>query len=300
LKIKFTIFYLGLGSGIVGAPARVYTSEVSQPHLRGMLTALSSVALSFGVLLQYTLGAFLTWNIVSAISCVIPIIALCGMCMLPETPNYLISHEKPEKAIKSLAKLRGSAYNLQREISQLQEFANKINAKKELTWKETMEALTAPSCLKPFCILVVYFMLYQFSGVNTITFYAVEIFQDSGAQMDKNQATIILGVLRLLFTIVGCVALRRCGRRVLSFISGIGCAVTMLGLGTYMYYKKCWEEEGVDPMHTWIPVACIFIFMIVSFAKFLKLYFINILILFRLALLVISLFLGSSLASSIR
>lgn len=232
-----------------------------------MLTALSSVALSFGVLLQYTLGAFLTWNIVSAISCVIPIIALCGMCMLPETPNYLISHEKPEKAIKSLAKLRGSAYNLQREISQLQEFANKINAKKELTWRETFDALTAPSCLKPFCILVVYFMLYQFSGVNTITFYAVEIFQDSGAQMDKNQATIILGVLRLMFTIVGCVALRRCGRRVLSFISGVGCACTMLGLGTYMYYKKCWEEEGIAPMHTWIPVSCIFIFMIVSFSS---------------------------------
>ena len=89
----------GLGSGIVGAPARVYTSEVTQPHLRGMLTALSSVALSFGVLMQYTLGAFLSWQTVSAVSCIVPVIAFIGMCMLPETPNFLITHQKPEKAL---------------------------------------------------------------------------------------------------------------------------------------------------------------------------------------------------------
>lgn len=139
-----------------------------------------------------------------------------------------------------------------------------LSPNREVSGKEMLEALLAPSCLKPFFILVVYFMLYQFSGVNTITFYAVEIFQDSGADMDKYTATIILGTLRFLFTIVGCVALRRCGRRPLSFISGVGCAITMLGLGIYMYYKKQWESQGIAPMHTWIPIACIFLFIIVS------------------------------------
>jgi facilitated trehalose transporter len=108
----------------------VYTSEITQPHLRGMLTALSSVGLSFGVLFQYTMGAFLTWKMLSAISCLVPIIAFIGMCSLPETPNYLVSHQKPEKAVKSLSKLRGSSYNLQKEIDTLQSFASKTNAKK--------------------------------------------------------------------------------------------------------------------------------------------------------------------------
>ncbi|KAL7050092.1 hypothetical protein ACKWTF_003954 [Chironomus riparius] len=259
----------GLGSGIVGAPARVYTSEVTQPHLRGMLTALSSVALSFGVLMQYTLGAFLSWQTLSAVSCIVPVIAFIGMCMLPETPNYLITHQKPEKALKSLTRLRGSFYNFQKEINQLQAFAEKTNTKKKPTGKEMLDALLAPSCLKPFFILVVYFMLYQFSGVNTITFYAVEIFRDSGADMDKNTATIILGALRFLFTIVGCVALRKCGRRPLSFISGIGCCITMLGLGSFMYYKQQCELQGIPTMHTWIPVACIFIFIITCTLGFL-------------------------------
>jgi hypothetical protein len=123
--------------------------------------------------------------------------------------------------------------------------------------------------LKPFGILVIYFMMYQFSGVNTITFYAVDIFRDSGTQMDKNVATIILGALRLLFTIIACISLRRCGRRPLSFISGIGCGFTMLGLGVYMYYKSVWDAQGLPPQHTWIPVTCIFVFMITCTMGFL-------------------------------
>lgn len=62
--------------------------------------------------------------------------------------------------------------------------------------------------------------MYQFSGVNTITFYAVEIFQDTGTTMNKTTCTIMLGVVRLIFTIIACIAMRKFGRRTLTFISG--------------------------------------------------------------------------------
>lgn len=111
--------------------------------------------------------------------------------------------------------------------------------------------------------------MYQCAGVNTVTFYAVDIFRDSGTLMDKNTCTIVLGVLRFVFTIIGCIALRKCGRRPLSFISGIGGGITMLCLGIYMYFKSCWDAEGVEPMYTWIPVACIYIFMVAVTVGFL-------------------------------
>lgn len=76
------------------------------------------------------MGAFLTWQQLSTVSCAVPILAFLGLMYLPETPNYLVSHQKPEKAKKSLSKLRGSSYNLQKEIDQLQSFANKTNSKK--------------------------------------------------------------------------------------------------------------------------------------------------------------------------
>lgn len=122
---------MGFGSGMVGAPARVYTSEVTQPHLRGMLGALAAVAISFGVLFQYTIGSFASWQILAGVSAVIPTSALILMCLMPESPNYLVAQEKPEKAAKSLARLRGSLYNVQREVDHLQNFAQKsqLNAK---------------------------------------------------------------------------------------------------------------------------------------------------------------------------
>lgn len=78
----------------------------------------------------------------------------------------------------------------------------------------------SPATLKPFAILVLYFMMYQFSGVNTITFYAVEIISQTGIQANKYALTIILGVFRLVFTVIACIAMRKCGRRPLTFISG--------------------------------------------------------------------------------
>lgn len=76
-----------------------------------------------------------------------------------------------------------------------------------------------PGAYKPFLILLFYFMVYQFGGVNTVTFYAVEIFAETGSTMDKNTCTIILGVVRLVFTIVAIIALRKFGRRFLTFVS---------------------------------------------------------------------------------
>uniref|UniRef100_A0A6B2EJE2 Putative sugar transporter n=1 Tax=Phlebotomus kandelakii TaxID=1109342 RepID=A0A6B2EJE2_9DIPT len=262
---------VGLGSGMVGAPARVYTSEVTQPHLRGMLTALASIGISLGVLIQYTLGSFVTWQVLAGVSTIVPIAALGLMIFMPETPNFLIGKQKPEKATKSLAKLRGSTFNVEHEVQQLQNFANKNHTNVKMTGKETLAAIMSPSALKPFGILFLYFMIYQFSGVNTITFYAVEIFQDSGTTMDKNMCTIVLGVVRLIFTIIACIALRKCGRRPLTFVSGIGCGVSMIGLGVYLYYKHQWEhaEPPIEPVNTWFPVACIFVFTITCTLGFL-------------------------------
>jgi facilitated trehalose transporter len=118
----------GLGAGMIGAPSRIYTSETTQPHLRGTLTALASIGISVGILLQYIFGSFLAWKTLSAISAVLPVLALILMCFLPETPNYLVAKSKPEKAMASLARLRGSSVNVKKEIEQLQSFAVKTNS----------------------------------------------------------------------------------------------------------------------------------------------------------------------------
>ena len=244
-------FFTGLGSGMVGAPARVYTSEVTQPHLRGMLTAIASVGVSTGVLIEYALGAFISWHIVAAISAIIPAAALVLMFLFPETPSYLISVNKPDEAKESLQKFRSTSYDLNEEMNTLVNFNNKNNIKRLTGFREILTALLKPNALRPFLLLFLYFLIYQWTGTNAVTFYAVEIIGSSGIKLDKNMVAICLGIVRLASTIAACIACRKFGRRPMTLISSIGCGVTMVGLGLYTWFKAYLLN------YTWIPVVCI-------------------------------------------
>lgn len=98
-----------------------------------------------------------------------------------------------------------------------------------------------PGAYKPFIILFIYLMVYQFGGVNTITFYAVEIFQETGSAMDKNTCTIMLGVTRLFFTVLSIMSLRKFGRRPLTFISSkFLFHFDDLTVSKLTFYSRCW------------------------------------------------------------
>jgi hypothetical protein len=64
-----------------------------------------------------------------------------------------------------------------KEMDDLLNFAAKNNVSHLTGFKETVRALISPAALKPFIILFTYFGIYQFSGVNPVTFYAVQIFK---------------------------------------------------------------------------------------------------------------------------
>lgn len=244
-------FFTGLGSGMVGAPARVYTSEVTQPHLRGTLTAIASVGVSTGVLFQYALGAMLSWNICAGISAVIPAVALGLMLFFPESPSYLISVNKPKEARESLQKFRSTSYDLNEEMDTMVNFSNKNNLKRLTGFREIVTALVQPNAMRPFLILFLYFLIYQWTGTNAVTFYAVDIVALSGIKLDKYLVTVGLGALRLASTIVACIACRKYGRRPMTLISSVGCGIAMVALGTYIWLQKYLSD------HAWIPILCI-------------------------------------------
>lgn len=52
-------FLVGLSSGMVGAPSTVYTAEISQPHLRGVLTAFASIGTSLGIQTELLIYLFI-------------------------------------------------------------------------------------------------------------------------------------------------------------------------------------------------------------------------------------------------
>ena len=93
----------GLATALATSPAIVYITEVARPELRGSLMSFGPTLASFGMLLAYLMGAFVSWRLVawlSIIFAVIPIFLI--QFIVPESPVWLVTKGKIEEARKSL------------------------------------------------------------------------------------------------------------------------------------------------------------------------------------------------------
>lgn len=183
---------------MIGAPSRVYTAEVSQPHLRGVLAAFASVGTSLGkrvdvifkivknkqtiyfyilsaagVMLEYLIGSILSWYHLAFFNAVVPAAALFLAFFIPESPSWLISSKKDENRCRaSLRRVRDSKCDVDTEVNNLIMFSK---ANDSPTFNEQLRLICRPSSYKPFLILSIYFLLSQLSGLNVVTFYAVDV-----------------------------------------------------------------------------------------------------------------------------
>lgn len=133
--------------------------------------------LILGVTIEYIVGSFLPWYLLAFISAMIPTFALVVSFFLPESPSWLLSRGLTEQCRAALKSLRGDTCDVESELNALVEFNQRNNMSEKLSLKETIANVIHPSALKPLFILGMYFFIYQFSGVNPVTFYAVEIFE---------------------------------------------------------------------------------------------------------------------------
>lgn len=80
----------GLTGGLVEAPVLTYVAEVTQPHLRGMLSATSTMAVIIGIFTQFLTGKLLTnWRTICMVNLIYPVICFTTLSLVPESPYWL-------------------------------------------------------------------------------------------------------------------------------------------------------------------------------------------------------------------
>lgn len=220
-------FISGIGMGMANG-LYLYVSEAAAPNQRAWLGSCGPVLVSLGVLMIYTLGAFTTWQRAAAISIGPAILSLALTRMIPETPGWLVARGRNEEAKESLLWLRGPGSSTDKEYQDLCD----TNLKREEKKESLMKALHMPSVWKPFLILLTFFALQQMSGIYIILFYAVSVLEDIDVNIDVNEysASVGIGVIRLFASIVGAGLANSFGRKVLAFASGLGMAISAVGV----------------------------------------------------------------------
>lgn len=267
----------GLSGGLLEAPVITYVAEITQPHLRGMLSATSSMTIIFGVMTQFLLGTFLNWRTIALVNVAIPLLAVLLLFIVPESPHWLILKNRFDDARHSLAWLRGwtTVDQVDHEYRQLcvalgrtatvntgqdnpafdgqhciinngssngetvehKHVHTSSNGNNSTAGYMTMlKRLSTRSFVLPCCIVCFSFFLGHFSGMTTLQTYAVQIFQTLHTPIDKYYATLLLGIVELLGTLVCVVGVHYVGKRPLTFFSTVGSGVCFLVVATYAYH----------------------------------------------------------------
>ncbi|XP_076679823.1 facilitated trehalose transporter Tret1 isoform X2 [Andrena cerasifolii] len=225
-------FISGIGIGMANG-LYLYVSEAAAADQRAWLGSCGPVLVSVGVLMVYTLGAFTTWQRAAAISIGPAILSLALTRMIPETPGWLVARGRTEEAKESLLWLRGPGLTTDKEYQELCE----TNVKREEKKESLVKALHMPSVWKPFLILLTFFALQQMSGIYIILFYAVNVLEDIGIDLNEYSASVGIGVIRLFASVAGAGLANSFGRKTLAFVSGLGMAISAAGVAASFRFK---------------------------------------------------------------
>ena len=229
----------------------VYIAEVSKKELRGTLGAGVQLGITVGILLAYVLGTLLTWQHLALLSAFFAVVQLLQSTRIPETPRYLLMRDRKQEALQSLAWLRGPVADIDEECRDIEENLPDKNDKFRLD-----DLLSQHQLLAPLKVSVGLSIFQQLTGINAVMFFTVSIFNGAGFE-NGERATIVVGLVQVVFTVVACLLIDKYGRRLLLLTAGVGMASSCFGLGFYYYVA--------DPTLAWLALTSV-VFYIIFFS----------------------------------
>lgn len=219
---------VGVAIGVASFTAPLYISEVSPPNVRGRLVSLNQLMITIGIvvsyLADYALAGASAWRWMFALAAIPAIVLFIGLLFLPESPRWLMSRSLGDQARALLERIREST-DVEKELA---EIAASLN-QQEGSWRELLGASLRPALIVGIGLAV----FQQFTGINTVIYYAPTIFQFAGLHSASAAilATVGVGVVNVLLTIVALRLLDRVGRRPLLLYGLVGMIISLGVLG---------------------------------------------------------------------
>ena len=220
---------LSVGASTIAAPA--YISEIAPAKDRGRLVSLYQFNIVLGILVAFFSNYLLSgigdndWRWMLGVQAIPAIIYTLFVITIPESPRWLISQSRVEEA-KKVMKIISPDQDSELLATQMEE--DYADAPKENIF---MKKYRFPLTL---AFLVAFFN--QMSGINAFLYYAPRIFGEAGlGEKTALLSSIGIGIVNMVFTLVGVNLIDKVGRKKLMFIGSIGYIIS-LGLVSMAFY----------------------------------------------------------------
>lgn len=225
---SFARFIGGLGVGASSVAAPIYISEITPAGDRGKLVASYQFNIVLGILVAYVsnylIGFYFdayAWRWMLGIEAVPAAIYAFFVLGVPESPRWLALKKKDDESAKKLLQKLNPKKNADDLLRIIKSSVSKSTDAKFLSRKYSFPIMLA--------FLVAFFN--QLSGINFVLYYAPRIFEQAGiAATDVLGASIPLGVVNLLFTLLGMYLIDRAGRKQLLYYGSFGYIISLGGV----------------------------------------------------------------------
>jgi len=231
---SFARFIGGLGVGASSVAVPVYISEITPAHNRGKLVALYQFNIVFGILIAYLSNYWIgltfevnAWRWMLGVEAIPAAIYLLLVTGVPESPRWLLLKKGLEEKAHVLLTQLYPKENIEKMISEIKNSVSK-DAGADTFFSKRFR----------FPIMLAFLLAFfnQWSGINFVLYYAPRIFNQAGvAAGDVLGASVSLGVVNLLFTLLGMYLIDRSGRKFLMYIGSVGYIVSLLGVAWAFY-----------------------------------------------------------------
>ncbi|SFW26201.1 MFS transporter, sugar porter (SP) family [Sinomicrobium oceani] len=234
-SFSFFRFIGGLGVGASSVAAPTYISEISSAKNRGKLVALYQFNLVFGILLAYIsnyllqgVGGVNDWRFMLGVEAIPAVIYSIMVLGVPNSPRWLLLHKQDEAGAREVLHKMYDGETAEKALEQIRLDNSPEKGGHVFSRKFGLPLLLA--------FLIAFFN--QLSGINFILYYAPEILEMAGlASKDSLMNAISIGVINLIFTLLGLRLIDNLGRKQLMLIGSAGYIIS-LAMVAWSFYAS--------------------------------------------------------------
>jgi MFS transporter, SP family, galactose:H+ symporter len=233
---------IGLAIGMTSVAAPMYIAELSPPRNRGKLVSLFQLAITIGILISYIVDRGLSpegaWRWMLGLAFVPGALLVLGMIAMPESPRWLLQSGEEKAARQALSMVRAP----EEVDAELREIRDDLEHNRPAAWTELLMPGLRPAVFVGVGLAV----FQQVTGINTIIYYAPQIFQKAGLDNATTAlaATIGIGAINVLSTLIAMWLVDRIGRKPLLLAGLAGMIASLVVVGAAQRFGSA---LGVNP-----------------------------------------------------